>query len=272
MKITEDPPEPHWEQIRPVIDEALDELDEEARQSVLMRFFGQQSFGVIGEQLGVTENAAQKRVDRALDQLNGVLARRGLGSTAAVLSTALGHAGVTAPVGLAQSVATASLIGVAATTAGKFSLLGAIKIVAGLGVAAAVGLSLGIWRGENASQQAATQQLEESRQKMSALEGRLREETKRAQNAEAETALLLVEIEKTREARIAASKAAVAATPTAVATTGNERAESSEYTVLRGDTGMRIAVKTQLTVEQIRMLNPDVNFERLKVGQVIKLK
>lgn len=104
MKISDNSPEPHWEQIRPVIDEALEELDEEARQSVLMRFFGQQPFAMIGQQLGLSENAAQKRVDRALDQLNAVLTRRGLGSTAAVLSTALGHAGVTAPVGLVTTI------------------------------------------------------------------------------------------------------------------------------------------------------------------------
>lgn len=272
MKISENPPEPHWEQIRPVIDEALEELDEDARQSVLMRFFGQQPFGMIGQQLGLSENAAQKRVDRALDQLNTALARRGLGSTAAVLSVALAHAGVTAPAGMANSMATASLIGGAATATGKLSLLSAIKILAGLGVAAAMGLSVGIWRGENAIKQGADQQLEESHRRIGAMEARLRDETKRAQNAEAETALLLSEIEKTRAARIAASKAAVAAPPPASVAAGNESAESSGYTVLYGDTGMRIAAKTQLTVEQIQMLNPEVNFARLRVGQVIKVK
>src|SRR4051812_25180383 len=78
-------PEHSWEQIRPLIDDALQELDEEDRQSVLLRFFGQQSFVAIGEQLGLSENAVQKRVSRALDRLSTVLAQRGVTSTSAAL-------------------------------------------------------------------------------------------------------------------------------------------------------------------------------------------
>lgn len=272
MKISENLSEPHWAQIRPVIDEALEELNEEARQSVLMRFFGQQSFQMIGQHLGLSENAAQKRVDRALDQLNAVLTRRGLGSTAAVLSAALAQAGVTAPVGLANSMTAASVIGVTATAAGKLSILGLVKILVGVGVAVVVGASTGTWRGENAIKQAANEQLEDSLRKIGALEMRLRNETKRALNAEAETALLLSEIEKMREARIAASKAAVS-TPLPASPSGiNNNAESAEYTVLPGDTIWVIAKQHQLTVAQLLALNSDVKLGLLKVGQVIKLK
>ncbi|HEX2860275.1 MAG TPA: sigma-70 family RNA polymerase sigma factor, partial [Lacunisphaera sp.] len=82
--------EPRWEQIRPVIDEALQELDDDDRQSVVLRFFAQQPFATIAVQLGISENAAQKRVDRALDQLNVALKRRGIFSPAAALAVALG--------------------------------------------------------------------------------------------------------------------------------------------------------------------------------------
>ncbi|MBC7366490.1 MAG: sigma-70 family RNA polymerase sigma factor [Undibacterium sp.] len=139
MKISEDPAEPRWEQIRPVIDEAMEELGEEDRQSVLLRFFGRQTFGVIGQQLGLSENAAQKRVDRALDHLNVALTRRGLGSTAAVLSAGLAHAGVTAPVGLvaiisagATATAAGGVVFFMNTTGFKIGAVAAVLILGGV--------------------------------------------------------------------------------------------------------------------------------------------
>ena len=60
---------PDWDRVRPVLDAAMHELDETDRQTVLLRFFDQQPFARIGEQLGLSENAAQKAVDRALDKL-----------------------------------------------------------------------------------------------------------------------------------------------------------------------------------------------------------
>ena len=36
-------PMAHWEQLQPVLDEAMNELDEPGREAVLLRFFGGQS-------------------------------------------------------------------------------------------------------------------------------------------------------------------------------------------------------------------------------------
>jgi RNA polymerase sigma factor (sigma-70 family) len=106
-----------WEHVRPVLDGAMRELGERDREAVLLRFFAQRPFAEIGAALGMTEDAARMRVERALDKLHGLLARRGVTSTAAALGVALAsQATLAAPVGLAGSLATAALSG--ATLAG----------------------------------------------------------------------------------------------------------------------------------------------------------
>ncbi len=107
-------PEPDWPELRPVLDEGLNDLEERDRDAVLLRFFDGWSFAEIGTKLNLTENAARMRVERALGKLHARLARRGVKSTAAALGAAMaGQAGVAAPAGLAASVTTGALAGVA---------------------------------------------------------------------------------------------------------------------------------------------------------------
>jgi len=95
-----------WEQIRPAIDQLLDTVSETERSAVLLRFFEKRSFADIGATYGISEDAARMRVDRALAKLAALLRRRGIASTSALLGSALAtQAAVTAPVGLAGSVA-----------------------------------------------------------------------------------------------------------------------------------------------------------------------
>ncbi len=104
-----------WEQLRPVIDEALDALGEPDREAVLLRFFEGRPFAEIGRQFTVSEDAARMRVDRALEKMRGVLARHGVTSTAAALGAALaGQAVAAVPAGLAASITGAALGGGAA--------------------------------------------------------------------------------------------------------------------------------------------------------------
>jgi len=110
--------EPAWEQLRPVLDAAMHQLNERDRHVVLLRFFEGRSLADVGAKLGLSEDAARKRVGRALDELRELLARQGVTSTAAVLATMLsGHAVAAAPVGLAASVAGTALAS-AGTSAG----------------------------------------------------------------------------------------------------------------------------------------------------------
>ncbi|WP_415910300.1 RNA polymerase sigma factor [Oleiharenicola sp. Vm1] len=116
------PPPVEWEELRPLLDEALDELRAADREAVLLRFFSNCSFAEVGRQLGTGENAARMRVDRALDKLHGILRRKGLaGGTVALGAAMAKHAVAAAPTGLAASVtpaATAAGAAAVAATAG----------------------------------------------------------------------------------------------------------------------------------------------------------
>jgi RNA polymerase sigma factor (sigma-70 family) len=78
-----------WNDLRPVIDEALDELPAEDRDAVLLRFFGDRSFAEVGSALRLGPDAARMRVNRALEKLKEVLERRGVTITGAALGAVL---------------------------------------------------------------------------------------------------------------------------------------------------------------------------------------
>ena len=78
-----------WKQIAPSLDEALAQLNAIERDMILWRYFERRTAEQIGERLGVTAEAAQKRVARALDRLRGILAQHGLTATTASLAALL---------------------------------------------------------------------------------------------------------------------------------------------------------------------------------------
>ena len=147
MNAIEDHSESNLAQVAPVLDEAIGQLDAEDRTAILLRFFERKDFRGVGEALGSSEDAARKRVDRALEKLHVLLKHRGATLSAAALGTALATEAVTAaPAGLAGSVAgtalasaaagggmTATLVKLMAMTKLKF---GIISVIAVAGVAA----------------------------------------------------------------------------------------------------------------------------------------
>jgi RNA polymerase sigma factor (sigma-70 family) len=115
MNAIEDHSESNLAQVAPVLDEAIGQLDAEDRTAILLRFFERKDFRSVGDALGSSEEAARKRVDRALEKLHVLLKHRGAALTAAALGTLLAAEAVTAaPAGLAGSVAAAALASVAA--------------------------------------------------------------------------------------------------------------------------------------------------------------
>jgi len=118
-------PDANWEQLRPILDEAVSRLRERDRQAVLLRFFNGLSHQEVGTVLGLTENSAQKCVDRALEKLRTHFARRGVTVSAALLATAMNANSVqAAPVGLAANVAKTSTLG----AGGGVSLVSALLL------------------------------------------------------------------------------------------------------------------------------------------------
>lgn len=144
-------PTPNWNQLRPVIDEALHRLSERDQEAVLLRFFEGKPFAEVGAALAISENTARVRVDRALDKLRIQLSKRGVTSTSAALATLLANqAFASAPAGLALSVSGAAL-GAAAATGGATALatfMGLTKVqVAAAALAVAGGTVLVQQRG-----------------------------------------------------------------------------------------------------------------------------
>ena len=84
-------------------DDALADVGESDRTAVLLRYFRNCSFSKVGELIGISEEAARKRVGRGLERLREHLAKRGIASTEALRShfALEGQAGLAAPAGLA---------------------------------------------------------------------------------------------------------------------------------------------------------------------------
>jgi RNA polymerase sigma factor (sigma-70 family) len=130
-----------WDRVRPVLDEALAELNEADREAILLRYLEGRDYTEVGARLALSDNAARMRTDRAVDKLRGLLARRGVRSTAAALSLALASQAVTAaPAGLVASVTGAALAG---STASALVFMGLTKLqltLAGAVVATGAGI------------------------------------------------------------------------------------------------------------------------------------
>jgi RNA polymerase sigma factor (sigma-70 family) len=121
-----------WMQIAPLLDAAMAGLNETDRHAVVLRFFDGKSIREVGAALGANEDAAKKRVSRALEKLRAFFARRGVSSTTAIIAGAISANSVqAAPVALAKSVtAIAMAKGVAASGSTLTLIKGALKIMA----------------------------------------------------------------------------------------------------------------------------------------------
>jgi len=107
-----------WDQIRPLLDRALDKLARQDRDALLLRFVEQRSLAEVGRALGTSEDTARKRVSRALEKLRKRLVRLGVTTSGAALAMAItANAVQTAPAGLAVALTSSSLAS-AATAAG----------------------------------------------------------------------------------------------------------------------------------------------------------
>jgi RNA polymerase sigma factor (sigma-70 family) len=119
--ISETAPELDWQKLRPTLDEVMHELKEADREAILLRYFENRAFAEIGGKLGLNENAARMRVERALEKLRAAFLRRGIAATATLASVISAHAVQIAPAGLAATLTSASLAGVGTGT--TFTLL-----------------------------------------------------------------------------------------------------------------------------------------------------
>ncbi len=96
--------------LAPVLDEALLKLSATDRQALMLRYFEKHNYREVGALLGVGEDAARKRIDRALAQLTRFFRRQGYAvPTAAATASVLVGSVQSAPANLATSIARAAL-------------------------------------------------------------------------------------------------------------------------------------------------------------------
>jgi RNA polymerase sigma factor (sigma-70 family) len=119
--ISETAPEADWEKLRHVLDEAMHELKETDREAILLRYFVNRQFTEVGAKLSLNENAARMRVERALEKLRTIFAKRGITTATALASVISANAVQLAPANLAATLTTASIA--AAGTGTTFALL-----------------------------------------------------------------------------------------------------------------------------------------------------
>lgn len=138
--LPESTPEADWETIRPMLDDVMHELKAVDREAILLRHFENRSFAEVGQKLGVNENAARMRVERALEKLRALFLKRGVATSTALTSILSAHAVQTAPAHLAAALATTSM---AAAPAGAaltlLNIMTATKLKISLGALVAAG-------------------------------------------------------------------------------------------------------------------------------------
>ncbi|MGD0461613.1 MAG: M14 family zinc carboxypeptidase [Tepidisphaeraceae bacterium] len=144
-----------WEDIAPVLEETVGRLRSADREAVLLRFYQQKSMSEVGDALGVSEDAARKRVAKALEKLRSLMMVRGVllpaaGVAITLLSERTTHA--------APPALRASCLPGAATTSATHVAQGVNHMLLALRVkfvAAAIGLMVlvptGVWIGLHAS-------------------------------------------------------------------------------------------------------------------------
>ena len=139
-----------WEHIEPYLDEALGELSDPDRDALFLRYFECKSAREIAQTLGTTEDAAQRRVSRAVERLREFFAKRGATASASGLLVVISTNAVqAAPVGLAATISTAAALAgtvitptatavvtkaIAMTTLQKALIAAALLVVGGTGI------------------------------------------------------------------------------------------------------------------------------------------
>jgi len=101
-----------WLQIAPFLDRALGQLGDQDHSAIVLRFLEGRSFNDVGRAMGASEDAAKKRVKRALGKLRKFFEKRGVTLSIAMIGGALSaHSVQAAPIGLASTVTAAALKG-----------------------------------------------------------------------------------------------------------------------------------------------------------------
>ncbi len=114
-----------WREIKSLVDRAINQLGETEQNLVLLRYWNGMGLREAGKAIGLSENAAQKRLARAVEKLRSSLSRYGITGSVATLTLALSeNAMATVPPSVISSV---SGVALAAKASGSSSFVGALN-------------------------------------------------------------------------------------------------------------------------------------------------
>ncbi len=119
-----------WNQLAPLLDEAVSQLGKKDRDALMLRFFKDKSLREVASALRTNEAAAQRRVLRAVEKLRGWFTKRGVLLPAAALTAAISANSVqAAPAGLAVTISAAAVKGAAVAASVTTLVNGTIKTI-----------------------------------------------------------------------------------------------------------------------------------------------
>jgi RNA polymerase sigma factor (sigma-70 family) len=119
-----DPEEPDPGGLARELDAAMLSLPAADRDALVLRFFERMEFAAVGQALGITGEAARKRVGRALEKLAQTLGRKGITTAAAALGSTMNGFGATAlPAATVARISANSLAAAPAVSGGLIGLL-----------------------------------------------------------------------------------------------------------------------------------------------------
>ena len=118
-----------WTHIEPLLDEAMHALDNIDRTAVLLRYLENKSLREVGQMLGTNEDAARKRVSRAVERLREFFSKRNVTIGASGLVVLISANAIqAAPVGLAATISAAAIL--AGTAVHTSTIIAATKTIA----------------------------------------------------------------------------------------------------------------------------------------------
>ncbi len=133
--------DPDWAELRPVLDEVMLQLKETDREAILLRYFENRPLAEVGAKLGLRENTARMRVERALEKLRALLAKRGLATTSTLVATISANAVQVAPREMAAALAATSITAAATGSLTLLTIMTATKLKLGLSALVVAGMT-----------------------------------------------------------------------------------------------------------------------------------
>jgi RNA polymerase sigma factor (sigma-70 family) len=110
------------------LEPAMAELDPADRDALVLRYLENRPLRDVGAELGISEDAARMKVNRALERLRAGFERQGVGITTVLLGTAITATTAAVPSGLAATITTTALAATAVQTSAVLATTQAIAM------------------------------------------------------------------------------------------------------------------------------------------------